>query len=856
MMKMTLMIKLMEDVAMKKGLLFAVCALALFSCQKEQNIPEEGDIVPNGYTQLTLKAVSDVTKTTLSGTTVNWEAGDQIKVYCSDESASNFTLVGDGGSESGDFSGLVPSGKTALYAVYPKDRYSSVSESTVNVTIPAAQEGTFGKANIAVAKIDAETHDMAFKNVNAFVGFTVPADITKVVISSVGGVGNLSGTLAVDCSGENPTAGDLSDGGTSITVTFPESTGGTYYVAIAPGITHSKGLLLEWYKGSIVSGTYWLNKAITTIANNVYDMGGVSTSGDYYVSVDGGASVKNGMSWATAWSADQFWNKIHLNKSDPDKTSAKLANINGATFHLAAGTYKWGSDAEININETETISFTIKGESGTIFTGDDDDDDAGDHRILSLGGNMNVTFEGISFENGKVTDGNGGALNISAGQWTFTSCTFSGNEASGNGGAINLSGGSATIYKSTFNRNEATGNGGAINVAEGAKIEVLKAQANTQFTNNEATGNGGAVNVESKNNSISNRINNADFKRNSANNGGAIAVRGGSDADTTKLVFSNCTMGTMSSDGNTASYRGGAIFLDNAFYTNVGNSTMKYNSASNNGGAIAIEGWGRLELFRSYFYSNSANSGGVVYTQAKEGASSKCSEFFVDGCSFEANYINDRWGCIFNVNDIKQFSMYNSSAKDSYTKSKKQTTGEYPSWIAIDKVQNGGSVSFGNCSIIGDTWDGNNNVALTTNTALIFIWGTQTNYFTNCIIVPDTDSSIAAIRGDGDEVINLYYTHYSSIGNTATPINSGGSVAARQKSNFDGMSWDSNCWKWNGQISSAAPTKATKKGVYDRINGICPAFVTWSDTDFVKDQLGNSRGANDGDYWWPGAYQN
>jgi len=158
-----------------------------------------------------------------------------------------------------------------------------------------------------------------------------------------------------------------------------------------------------------------------------------------------------------------------------------------------------------------------------------------------------------------------------------------------------------------------------------------------------------------------------------------------------------------------------------------------------------------------------------------------------------------------------------------------------------------------NCSIIGDTWDGTNNKALTEGTALIVIWGTQTNYFTNCIIVPESDSSIAAIRGDGDEVINLYYTHYSSIGNTATPTDIDGSVSGRQKSNFDGMSWSSNCWTWNGTISSDDPTKATRDGVYGRINSICPDFVTWSGSDFYKDQRGESRG--DGD-WWPGAYQN
>jgi hypothetical protein len=199
--------------------------------------------------------------------------------------------------------------------------------------------------------------------------------------------------------------------------------------------------------------------------------------------------------------------------------------------------------------------------------------------------------------------------------------------------------------------------------------------------------------------------------------------------------------------------------------------------------------------------------------------------------------------------------MYNSSAKDSYTTATKSSDkkNQCPSWIAIDGVQAGGYVSLANCSIIGDTWDGTNDEALTNGTALIAIWGTQTNYFTNCIIVPESNSSIDAIRGAGDEVIDLYYTHYSSISNTAAPIDSGGNTTDRQDSDFDGITWDSNCWKWDGTISSAAPTMATRDGVYNRINTICPDFVTWSGSDFDLDQRHEGRGNGD---WWPGAYQN
>lgn len=580
----------------------AICALALFSCQKEDNTPEE--VIPDGYTQLTLSAVSDETKTTLDGTAVKWAAGDQIKVYCSDESAYDFELVGEGGSATGDFTGLVPSGKTALYAVYPKDLYSSVSSSTVNVTIPAAQEGTFGKGNIAVAKVDGE-HNMAFKNVNAFVGFTVGADITKVVVSSVGGE-NLSGTLAVDCSGENPAAGVLSDGGSSITVTFPESTGGTYYVAIAPGITHSKGLLLTWYNGTTVTGTYWLNKAITTAANNVYDMETVSADGHYYVSVDG-AGKKNGMNVDNAWSASQFWSKLHPGGTDAAMDNAKLANINGATFHLAAGTYNWGPDAAINIDAGETISFTIKGESGTIFTGDDDADGTGDHRILSLGGNMNVTFDRISFEKG-IVDGDGGGVKISSGDWVFRDCSFSNNSAL-NGGAIYIDGGAIALNGCTLSSNTATTTvdqfgGGAIFMRGGAVVSI----EDSDFTSNSTTSCGGAI---------------------SAWPDDGDPDTDDDDANTNSLTISdNCAF-----SANHASKWAGAILYKVKGSMTVSDSSFSENYADGDGGAIEADNSNATFSFTSVSFTGNhadGDNGGAMW--ASDGT------YTLTNCSFVGNY--------------------------------------------------------------------------------------------------------------------------------------------------------------------------------------------------------------------------
>ncbi len=599
--------------------LCAACAFTLFSCQKENNGPEESP-VPDGYVRMTLKAVSDETKTTVDGEgNVKWAEGDQIKVYFNKPEAVDFTLVGNGGSAYGDFTGDAPGGYTALYAVYPTARYSSVSSSTVYVTIPATQAAVFGQANIAVAKVDGETGHMAFKNVNAFVGFTVPEGANKVVVSSVGGE-NLSGTLAVDCSGDVPAVDALSSGGSSITVNFPNAEGGTYYVAVAPGVTHSKGLLLTWKNGDTVTGTYWLNKAVTTVSGEIIEMETVSTDGKYYVTVDG-AGKKNGMSWEHAWSASQFWSKIHPAGSDTAIDNAKLANINGATFHLAAGTYKWGADAAININDGTfgTVAFTIKGgynastgardivNNVTTFTGDDDGDGTGDHRILSLGGDMNVEFDGVNFVKGLVA-GNGGGVKISSGDWVFRDCSFSNNSAL-NGGAIYIDGGAIALDGCTLSSNTATTTddqfgGGAIFMRGGAVVSI----EDSDFTSNSTTSCGGAI---------------------SAWPDDGDPDTDDDDANTNSLTISdNCAF-----SGNHASKWAGAILFKVKGSMTVSDSSFSANYADEDSGAFNGGNSNTSYSFtRVDFTGNHADgdNGGAMW--AADGT------YTLTDCSFVGNY--------------------------------------------------------------------------------------------------------------------------------------------------------------------------------------------------------------------------
>ena len=599
---------------MKNVLRFFLVSLILvssFSCQKELDSAQDVDrVVPDGMMRLTLKATSENTKTTISGDGHTlWAAEDKISVVASDNTISDpFDLTSGATTASATFTGNIPNGTSAVYAVYPAGRISSVSGTTVKVSIPSSREGDFGSGNIAVSKVSGGS--LTFKNVTAFISFTLPAgtDVTSVVVESVDGSA-LAGNLSVDCSGSNPVPTTTIENPASSITTTTSSEAGTYYIAIAPGVAHAKGFKMSYKKGDDVTGVYYLNRNITTAVNKNYQMGEVDTKGNYYVTVDG-AGDKNGMSWTNAMSAAQMWKKLHLSGEDVAVDGVKFASINGAKFLLAAGSYDWGAasigntaDPAININETDEVSFTIEGgynastgardiaSNITAFSGNSD------HRILSLGGNMDVTFDGISFVDGYV-DGDGGAVNVSGGTWSFNACTFSGNTAT-NGGAMELGGSSdVNISDCLFSNNTVTGSGGAID-SDMAATSIT----DCSFSNNTAA-RGGALSFF---NEGKRTIVNTSFSDNSSTNqGGAIYARYNIEAK-------ECSFSENQSEN------GGAIFVYQAFRAQVYGCTFQENTASQNGGAISVDYNAKLtvadyhDTYSQFIGNKAKNDGGALY---------------------------------------------------------------------------------------------------------------------------------------------------------------------------------------------------------------------------------------------------
>ncbi|MBR6054348.1 MAG: hypothetical protein IKP46_03310 [Bacteroidales bacterium] len=669
----------------------AACAVALLSCQKEIEAPEiqEDGIIPSGYTLETLRGQSEATKTTVDNGITLWAENDQIKVICSDNSVSNFTIQDGVGTNTGDFTGLVPEGKTAVYAVYPAVNYSSVSGSTVKVSIPASQTGVFGAGNIAVAKV-ASDHSMAFKNVNTFISFTIPAEITKVVISSVSGA-DLAGTLSVACSGDAPAAGALENGASSVTTTFPDANGGTYYISVAPGVTHTKGLLLTYYKmvenEETESGTYYLNKTITTAANSNIIMGTVEAEGNNYVTVSG-AGNKNGMSWANAMSAEQMWKKLHLAGTDAATDEAKLAAIDGAVFHMGAGTYNFGETPEISFNETDAVTLTFKGGYNASTGARDPENNhtdftaAAGYSALQLSGKMNITMDGIRIT-GNSVDGNKRAALESTGSGvaiTLVDCEVSNNsnatDSEKAGAGIVLTGGTLTATGVTFSNNTAY-----------TAPAIYNDHATLLMTE-------------------------CVFDRNVATNWcGAIRLRT-SGSSSFECTFEECTFSNNSAvnDYGALQHSAGTCNLNNCTFT--GNTAGA--ASDHKAGAVGLNGTGSVVVRGGTFSGNSACWGGAFFTTGsfidvrdavitgntgRRGAAAYC----LGTCNFTRCTVSENhadWGGAFHVSDANErnatLRIYGGTIQENYAKGGGAILSENGGNILIDLSRSAGTVFDGN----------------------------------------------------------------------------------------------------------------------------------------------------------------
>ena len=653
---------------MYRVLLCAVGATMLFSCVKENFEEPKENPIPDGYEMQEFIATSVEAKTTVEvnddgthGSTL-WAKNDQLSIFW-DGGKGTADLEGEGGSKTGKFKGVLPQGMRASHAVYPSSVTASVEGNTVKVAIPSEQNGTFSAGNIAVAEV-AEGNSLAFNNVNAFLCVQlVSGDITKITIESVAGQA-LVGTIPVTFADGKASCGTVENGASKVTMTKNEGETGRYYVSIVPGVTHGEGLLMTYYKGEEVTGTYQLNKQLTPVANKIYNFGEFEPDYNYYVTRNG-AGKKTGVTWRDAISISQMVGMVF---EDPNNANKKVLDdkLNGATFHIEEGEYELDTrDRTLRFANDELVKLTFIGSydsethkrdlenSKTSFTGNNS------HCILNVNCNnngnadMDITFDGIGFVNGKLGGGNDGALysdgskgNVSI---TLQNCYMTGNEnlgSNGSGGAmilmnvnkfraentvfannkgvrapvVDCSSTNAEFVDCTFEGNEAEGDAGVAYIHNGGYTVVFTdcefrentgarfgAVYNTEgrttfnncvFADNQATGDTGALEVMGG----TVTVNGGKFTGNKAETGGAIMVDDG---------FLEVKDAEIS--GNRSTSNGGAVW--SAVTCNFVRCTIKDNTGLY-GGAFRVNG-GTLQIYGCDIEGNTATQGGGAVHIAK-----------------------------------------------------------------------------------------------------------------------------------------------------------------------------------------------------------------------------------------------
>lgn len=250
---------------------FGLCLLTLLAtglltaCHPDQTGPGG---MGNGFTA-SLEAQKTQTRTSLSGYTVLWSAGDTIAVYKTAEPSAKGEPFGlnaeDDGSVEGRFSSELHNDWTAsaCYALYPATMDGGLAGSTLSVNLPSEQQyrkNSFGpQANPAVAR-GAGDGKLAFKNLCGLLAVSVSAAeaIAEVRVTTLGSEA-LWGPGTVDMTyGEKPAlvmAAPTDEAQKTLTLKVDETSDAVQFITDGPSSSVTGGVLTG---DPVAERTYYL----------------------------------------------------------------------------------------------------------------------------------------------------------------------------------------------------------------------------------------------------------------------------------------------------------------------------------------------------------------------------------------------------------------------------------------------------------------------------------------------------------------------------------------------------------------------------------------------------------------------
>ena len=269
----------------KKYLLFAtaVAAIAVVSCAKEEAPAADVKAVREqpSLEEITLGGTSEATpRSYISGTSVNWSAGDDIAVYDAVGGDLRAFAISNISGTSASFSGSAAEVET-YYAVYPQGAAGGMSSAGVlTATLPTTQMVASGTntaqgALVCVAQ-GTKASGLAFKNVFGRLAVTVTRDdVARIVVhgNDIAGTATFNastGALVAVTSGEDEIE-LLPPSGSS---TFDT---GTYYVAVLPGTTPAADFKVSVKSSGLYGAVQLSTKDVAIPRNGGFNFGELDT---------------------------------------------------------------------------------------------------------------------------------------------------------------------------------------------------------------------------------------------------------------------------------------------------------------------------------------------------------------------------------------------------------------------------------------------------------------------------------------------------------------------------------------------------------------------------------------------------
>lgn len=581
------------------NLVFAISASFIaFSCAKEIGNQNE---MP-GYENLVFSACGESVKTTIGTdcTSVSWVKDDQVKFVWGTTGEDSAVAAASASGASADFAIAVPEATSLMYAVSPAGSLSAYDGEVVAINIPSETDGSFASANIALSKIEKASvwpSSIIFKNATAVLKIDVTNEkITSLSVSAVGGeplVGMLSAGI---------NTGEISltpvESGTASSANIAVNGVGSYYLAVIPGVTYTKGLRVDFTlsEGSLPS--YYYNPAtpLEATRGKIISFSSLDTRvGAYYVSVEG-AGNKMGKSWENAMDIAAF-KALVSKKETADESAAQAAQLKDSKIYFSAETFDMGDCVTVGFpGQSAAVPFEfvgkISGTDTTTFTGNNT------HRLLTVDGDYAaLSISNIVFCNSTSASGGQGAIRLqkTSAKLTLTDCVLRDNVNTAAAGAIFSGNGTLVLNTCTIKNNQST-NGAGINIDGNATVTVN----NCKFFGNTASQYGGAIG----------------FKK------GKLTINGGSFI------------------GNTATKQGGVVYVTtanaeasicNAEFISNGKCT---DTDEGQGGAIWSAGGAKTEISGCTFEKNTARVGGAI---GCANDSSNSNIVTIDNCSFDKN---------------------------------------------------------------------------------------------------------------------------------------------------------------------------------------------------------------------------